>query len=37
MREGQAPDRFLPGLAVMSLLAATAEDQPMACLVDDAK
>ena len=35
MREGQAPDRFLVGLAVLSLLAATAENQPLACLVDD--
>jgi hypothetical protein len=35
MREGQAPDRFMVGLAVLSLLAATAEDQPLACLVDD--
>src|SRR5712691_7613057 len=34
MREGQAPDRFLVGL---SLLAAPAEDQPLACLVDDAQ
>src|SRR6201993_4465544 len=37
MAEGQAPDRFLVGLAVRSLLAATAEDQPLACLVDDAQ
>jgi DNA-binding CsgD family transcriptional regulator len=37
MREGRAPDRFLVGLAVLSLLAATAEDQPLACLVDDAQ
>ena len=37
MREGPAPDRFLVGLAVLSLLAATAEDQPLACLVDDAQ
>src|SRR5260370_42698566 len=34
MREGPAPDRFLVGLAVLSLLAATPEDQPPACLVD---
>ena len=37
MREGQAPDRFLVGLAVLSLLAAAAEGQPLACLVDDAQ
>jgi DNA-binding CsgD family transcriptional regulator len=37
MQEGRAPDRFLVGLAVLSLLAATAEDQPLACLVDDAQ
>ena len=37
MQEGQAPSRFLVGLAVLSLLAATAEDQPLACLVDDAQ
>ncbi len=37
MREGPAPDRFLVGLAVLSLLAATAEDQPLACVVDDAQ
>jgi DNA-binding CsgD family transcriptional regulator len=37
IREGQAPDRFLVGLAVLSLLAATAEDQPLACVVDDAQ
>ncbi|MFC5266035.1 AAA family ATPase [Kribbella qitaiheensis] len=37
MREGPAPDRFLVGLAVLSLLAATADDQPLACVVDDAQ
>jgi predicted ATPase len=37
MREGQAPDRFLVGLAVLNLLSAMAEDQPVACLVDDAQ
>ncbi|TCN28860.1 regulatory LuxR family protein [Kribbella orskensis] len=37
MQEGPAPDRFLVGLAVLSLLAATAEDQPLACVVDDAQ
>src|SRR5260370_41876801 len=37
MQEGQAPDRFLVGLAVLSLLAATAEGRPLACLVDDAQ
>jgi DNA-binding CsgD family transcriptional regulator len=37
IREGQVPDRFLVGLAVLSLLAATAEDQPLACVVDDAQ
>ncbi|MEV6653332.1 AAA family ATPase [Streptomyces sp. NPDC051219] len=37
LREGEAPNRFLLGLAVLSLLACAAEDQPLACLIDDAQ
>ena len=32
---GSAPDRFLVGLAVLSLLSDVAEEQPLICLVDD--
>ena len=37
LSSGEAPDRYLIGLAVLSLLSETAATQPLLCVVDDAQ
>ncbi len=37
LRSGAAPDLFMVGLAVLSLLCEAAEQQPLLCVIDDAQ
>src|SRR5580693_6021005 len=36
LRDGEAPDRLIVGLALLSLLSDFAEERPLICVVDDA-
>jgi DNA-binding CsgD family transcriptional regulator len=37
LQAGSAPDRFLVGLAALTLLSGVAEEQPLICVIDDAQ
>jgi DNA-binding CsgD family transcriptional regulator len=37
LSEGPAPDRFMVGLAALSLLSLAAQQQPLLCVIDDAQ
>jgi DNA-binding CsgD family transcriptional regulator len=37
LRDSTPPDRFMVGLAVLTLLTNAAEEQPVVCLIDDAQ
>jgi DNA-binding CsgD family transcriptional regulator len=37
LRAGDPPDRFLVGLATLSLLSVVADERPLVCIVDDAQ